>query len=187
MLGDNMISRVEQIRKERLLRRFGNPEASYALAAWQMNPSIHQYVNDPNKVGEVKESGSAKMQSVESEMVGKTHERRDVVSYFSKATGLKKKEQVSRLSKPTREEKSRFFIDTRDRIQMSKEAVDEIKMDRGEFDIIRERNPLNLKAFCDNLGLKVPEGIEKQDQIPLAQKLEMISMRTAGKKWNKIK
>lgn len=106
----------------------------------------------------------------------------DTYSYFSKASGSKKKDKKSDTSTSSNESKKLppALIDTTDRIKLSLEAREpsESKPQRESYG----KNPLNMEAFLENIGMNPPE--EKgQKTVSLAQKLELLSLKTAGSGW----
>ncbi|MFP4496661.1 MAG: hypothetical protein ACLFQV_00505 [Vulcanimicrobiota bacterium] len=136
--------------------------------------AVSQKINKPQKTHSSKIiTRSKKGKGVKSGILG----------YFKKATGgvQKKENKQTGTSFPGRP----CQFDTQDHIKLSLEARDEIRNQQDPFAAIRERNPINMKAFCENLGLVPPEETTppSKEGVPLKEKLEIISMRTAGKGW----
>lgn len=104
---------------------------------------------------------------------------RDAYSYFSKATGQKtgktdkSKETPKETHKPAQ-------IDIKDRIKMSREMQEEPEAAMGKT---KEKNPVNMDALLNKIKMAPHGGNEETKGKSLAEKLEMISMKSAGQAW----
>ena len=111
--------------------------------------------------------------------VAKQRSARDVYSYFSKATGqktgkpAKSKETPKEIHKPAQ-------IDIKDRIKMSREMREEPEAAMGKT---KEKNPVNMDALLNKIKMAPHEKNEGTKNMSLAEKLEMISMKSAGHAW----
>ena len=104
--------------------------------------------------------------------------------YFRRATGLETQTKKPRLGQTGHTGKVTLPVfDQKDRIQMSMEGKEELRMQKeNEFDAFRYKNPINMQAFRQNLGMENNlHQIRSGDS--LAHRLEAISMRTTGMGW----
>ena len=175
-----MIRKVDPQIMAQTVRRMGmRPDGSSSFAS-AMNQAAHM------KVGEMKKSERAAAQSIKTKSSKQSGVSADAFSYFAKASGgvAGKKGEAKKGQKAGHKP---IKIDLNDRIHMSLDAKEEIKAEReNEFDAFRSKNPLNMKAFCENLGLETPKpelSAQQVGKMSLADKLQMISLKTSGEKW----
>ena len=101
----------------------------------------------------------------------------DAYSYFSRATRQKK--GIAK-QKSQQEQHKPIGINILDRASISNEERQEAMMSKSSENT--GDNPLNMNAFLQNLGLKPPEKVNREG-MSLSQKLEMLSLKTAGQGW----
>lgn len=149
------------------------------------NPAIHNNNHSGvNKIKGAKKAGTRALKIGKSVQENRRQSgvKTDVKSYFSKAAGLKREAP----RKPAQANESSLpRFNANDRIKMSLEAKDELKIQNDDgFASFRHENPLNMTAFRENLGLppQPAESIPKKE-LSLADKLSRISKKTAGMPW----
>ncbi len=172
-----MINRIgEDYLKSQKVSEVFNPGRRY------IQPSV-DVTKDPGKIRGIGEKSVTPLP--QGRTVRQNQERGSVETqehhYFRQATGMGTRETPSKTASKTAPKTPLF--DQKDRIQMSLEGNEELKrQNENEYDAFRYKNPINMTAFCENLGLS-----ENLHQTPrsdsLANRLEAISMRTTGMGW----
>lgn len=175
-----MIKNVNQNIISQHVRKMGlNLDGSTRFAR-SLEKASHARVNQAQK-----NKGIA-VKSLETKNARQSGVGADTLAYFSKATGKPGRVKGKRFQQAKKQKPAE--IDINDRIKMSLEAKQEVKAERGEISAFKQKNPLNMKAFCENLGLeapqqKLPDQEQEIEKMSLAQKLEMVSLKTRGRGW----
>jgi hypothetical protein len=140
-------------------------------------------VNNKDNVGEVKGVKDTKVEDIDDQ---RSEARKNITSYFRRATGAvtgvagKPKKEAGEEAGGAKGEPTPFTFDVDDRIKLSLEARDEILEDKeNAFEVFRNAQPLNMSAFMDGLGIDKPA--VPSNGGSLASKLDAISRKSTGR------